>query len=80
MSTIHPAYTFQVVSYTPQSLLSLRPYPDSLEHIILNLEKTEVYVKDKVYRHGDQFTLYGMEAIRFKELYVDSANPLLKIV
>ena len=78
-NTIFPAYTFEVVSYTPQTLLDLQPYPDSLEHLILNLQQREVYIKDKVYRHGDQFTVYGMEAIRFKQLFVDSENPILKI-
>ncbi len=80
MSNVYPSYTFEVVSYTPQSLIALNPLPDSLEHIILNLEQREFYIKDKVYKHGDQFTLYGMEAIRFKSLYVDNDTPILKLV
>ena len=76
---IHPQYTFQVVTYTPQSLLQLNPLPDSLEHLILNLQQTDVFIGNKKYRHGDRFTAYGMEAIRLKQLYVESDNPVLKI-
>lgn len=77
---IHPQYTFEVVTYTPESLVQLNPLPDSLEHLILNLQQTDVVIGNKKYRHGDRFTSYGMEALRFKDLYVDSANPVLKIV
>lgn len=77
---IHPTYKFEVVTYTPESLVALAPYPDSLEHLILNLKAQEVVINNKSYRHGDQFTEFGSRAIRIKQLYVDSSDPVLKIV
>ena len=77
---LYPAYEFEVVTYTPESLVSLAPYPDSLEHLILNFESQEVIIGNIKYKHGDRFTAYGLQAIRFKELYVDSTNPILKII
>lgn len=79
LNYIHPQYTFQVITYTPQSLIALSPYPDSIEHLILNLQQTDVFVGNKKYRHGDIFTAYGMEAIRLKQLYVDVDNPVLQL-
>ena len=77
---IHPTYKFEVVTYTPESLVALAPYPDSLEHLILNLQAQEVVINNRRYKHGDQFTEFGSKAIHLKELYVDSSNPVLKIV
>jgi len=77
---LYPTYEFEVVTYTPESLVSLAPYPDSLEHLILNFESQEVIIGNIKYKHGDRFTAYGSQAIRFKELYVDSRIPILKII
>jgi len=77
---IHPTYTFEVVTYTPESLVALSPYPDSLEHLILNLQAQEVVINNRRYKHGDQFTEFGSKATHLKKLYVDSSDPVLKIV
>lgn len=77
---IHPTYTFEVVTYTPESLIALAPYPDSLEHLTLNLQAQEVVINNRRYKHGDQFTEFGSKAIYLKNVYVDSGNPVLKIV
>jgi hypothetical protein len=77
---IHPTYKFEVVTYTPESLIALAPYPDSLEHLTLNFQAQEVVINNRRYKHGDQFTESGSKAIRIKQLYVDSSDPVLKIV
>lgn len=76
---VWPKIEFEVQTYTDQTLLDLRPYPDSLEHIILNLQNRSVLIDNKYYKHGDKLTFYGSEAFRVKQLYVDSPNPVMKI-
>jgi hypothetical protein len=80
MTYIHPQITFEVIAHTPQKIVSLYPLPDAIEHIVSNLEKSDVYLGNKAYRHGDRFTLEGMAAIRYKNLFVDVADPILKII
>ena len=78
-NTIHPVYTFEVFTYTPESIIALNPLPDSLDHLISNFENTEVVIGNRKYKHGDTFTAYGKQAIYLKQNYVDSPNPVLKL-
>ena len=76
-----PVYTFRVnvIDYT--SIFS-QNIPDSLEHIILNLENQTVYVSyvDKPLKHGDTFTLYGQKAIKCYQQYIGKLPKILEIV
>lgn len=76
---IWPKIEFEIQTYNEKTLLDLQPYPDSLEHIILNLQNRSVLIDHKNYKHGDKLTFYGAEAFRIKQLYVDSPNPVMKI-
>jgi hypothetical protein len=76
-----PAYTFRVSVIDYTSIVS-QNLPDSLEHIILNLENQTVYVPyvDKPLKHGDTFTLYGQKAIKCYEQYIGKLPKILEIV
>ena len=81
LTYINPTITFRVnvIDYT--SIVS-QNLPDSLEHIILNLENQTVYVPyvDKPLKHGDTFTLYGQKAIKCYEQYIGKLPKILEIV
>ena len=75
-----PAYTFEVQTYTMQELIGLGYYGDFLTDIIRQREEAVVHIINTPLKHGDQFTRYGAEALRFKKLFVDVENPILKII
>ena len=81
LTYINPTITFRVnvIDYT--SIVS-QNLPDSLEHIILNLENQTVYVPyvDKPLKHGDTFTLYGQKAIKCSQQYIGKLPKILEIV
>lgn len=81
LTYINPTITFRVnvIDYT--SIFS-QNIPDSLEHIILNLENQSVYVPyvDKPLKHGDTFTLYGQKAIKCSQQYIGKLPKILEIV
>jgi hypothetical protein len=81
LTYINPTITFRVnvIDYT--SIVS-QNLPDSLEHIILNLENQSVYVPyvDKPLKHGDTFTLYGQKAIKCSQQYIGKLPKILEIV
>lgn len=75
-----PAYTFEVQTYTMPELIGLGYYGDFLTDIIRQREESVVHIINRPLKHGDQFTLYGAEAVRFKKIYADVDNPILKIL
>jgi hypothetical protein len=81
LTYINPTITFRVnvIDYTAIVNQNL---PDSLEHIILNLENQTVYVPyvDKPLKHGDTFTLYGQKAIKCRQQYIGKLPKVLEIV
>jgi hypothetical protein len=81
LTYLNPTITFRVnvIDYTAIVSQNL---PDSLEHIILNLENQSVYVPyvDKPLKHGDTFTLYGQKAIKCSQQYIGKLPKILEIV
>ena len=81
LTYLNPTITFRVnvIDYTAIVSQNL---PDSLEHIILNLENQSVYVHyvDKPLKHGDTFTLYGQKAIKCSQQYIGKLPKILEIV
>lgn len=81
LTYINPTITFRVnvIDYTAIVSQNL---PDSLEHIVLNLENQTVYVPyvDKPLKHGDTFTLYGQKAIKCRQQYIGKLPKILEIV
>jgi hypothetical protein len=75
-----PEYTFEVMTYKLQDIISEGWTGVNLEDVIRQREAATVYIADVPMKHGDRFTKNGKEALRYKKLYVDVANPLLKIV
>jgi len=76
-----PKYRFRVNLIDRSKILS-SPLPDSLEHILLNLESTTVYIPyvQTPLKHGDEFTLYGSQAIRVYELYINKEPKVLELI
>lgn len=75
-----PMYTFRVniIDYT--SIYS-NTLPDSIDGIIRNLESASVYVPyvEQPLKHGDEFTLYGSQAIRVYEMYIGKEPKVLEL-
>lgn len=76
-----PMYTFRVniIDYTTIFSNSL---PDSIDNLLLNLQTASVYVPyvERALKHGDEFTLYGSQAIRVYEMYIDKEPRVLELV
>ena len=76
-----PKYTFRVNLIDYPTIYS-QPLPDSIDHIIKNLEDCTVYIQcvDRPLKHGDEFTLYGSKAIRVHEIYIGKEPKVLELV
>ena len=79
---LNPIYYFKVNLLKPEVIFA--NYPDSnLDNIKNQLINSTIWVEGVPYplKHGDVFTLSGMQALKVKELYIDSnQTPILDIV
>ena len=79
---LNPIYYFKVNLLKPEVIFA--NYPDSnLDNIKNQLINSTIWVEGVPYslKHGDVFTLSGMQALKVKELYIDSnQTPILEIV
>ena len=79
---LNPIYYFKVNLLKPEVIFA--NYPDSnLDNIKNQLINSTIWVDGVPYalKHNDVFTLSGMQALKVKELYIDSnQTPILEIV
>lgn len=79
---LNPIYYFKVNLLKPEVIFA--NYPDSnLDNIKNQLINSTIWVEGVPYplKHGDVFKLSGMQALKVKELYIDSnQTPILEIV
>jgi hypothetical protein len=79
---LNPIYYFKVNLLKPEVIFA--NYPDSnLDNIKNQLINSTIWVEGVPYalKHNDVFTLSGMQALKVKELYIDSnQTPILEIV
>jgi len=78
----YPQITFKVGTIDMHSIVS-NPQPDSnLENIINNLKNQTIWVPfvDKPLKHGDEFTLYGKEAMHVFNIFKKNLCPHGEII
>jgi hypothetical protein len=82
---LNPEYTFRVIAYSPIDIIN-NSLKDSYEKLEKALKKQEIYIEtmDRKFRHGDTFTVAGLQAVYLKDTYVNvnqnSGRKLLEII
>lgn len=84
MATLQPVITFQVNLQTVNALSHLPPdrHRTDQDAVIADLNarsdtRSFILPNGVAYKHGDKFTLSGLEAIRIRDLLTTGDNPML---